>query len=394
MGIYCEIDTHTPPCGFFVPDRPVTGVLRYTLDEGTYVENIILSLKGVGNQIVIKDHYQKTEKKYYCDEEYVYITSVIKIDENENVSGARKYETEFNFPLPTDIPSSLEYKEEQGDFVVSSKISYNIRAKFIVQGRFSFNKKFTKEIQVASTAITPTLPMIPNIYGQRKKLFQPFTKGQSIVDIKAIVQSSVVLPGGKLEIAYEVQNDTNLVVKAIKTKLVEIYDFFYDKYYPMCQMTHNVTDLDSKTSAVKSRDTFKSAVEIMLPFELHNMVHSQLVKRSYVFLITAKLPSPHRDVKLEIPLEIGNPVHIEDISNDRPQIVYPTTEDCVSDKNASMGAAGTSCGPPPSYWQSIEERDSLSLVEDFGKKVDLGSDEEDNDSNETNATTSKKGLTR
>ncbi|KAL0840776.1 hypothetical protein ABMA28_015959 [Loxostege sticticalis] len=309
MGIYCETDIHTPPGGIFAPGSPVTGVVRYTIDEGTSVDEVIISLKGVGKLDVTKYPQIEFSATYTREEEHVNVASIVKTNDNEPIIRGKKYETEFNFTLPVEIPSSLEYKKRQGKYEVAIHINYKIQTKFIVAGRFSSNKKFIKEIKVANTAITPTLPMIPNVYAQSRKLFQPFRKAHSIVDIKATVLSSVVLPGGKLEIVYEVQNNTNLVVEAIKTNLFEAYDFYASKTH-IVKQTRRIKDLESKSGAVKSRDSFKSSCEFMLPPDLHNITqYSQLVRRGYFFLITVNLPSPYDDVDLRIPLEIGNPEH-------------------------------------------------------------------------------------
>lgn len=382
-----------PPGGFFVPGSPVTGVVRYSIDEGTSIDEIIISLKGFGSLTVTKNQNSKQSTTYHSDEEYVYIATVVKIDEGEPESRSRQFETEFNFTLPHNIPSSVTYNKRQGSYKANCKISYNIRAKFVVSGRLSLNKKFSREIQVVSAAINPVQPMKPNIHGQRRKLFQPFRKVQSIVNIKATVQNSVILPGGKLEIAYEVQNNTNLVAKAVKTKLVEVYDFYAYKRH-IVEMGHKVKDMESKTGTIKSRDCHKSSCEIMLPPDLHSIENSKLLKRDYIFLITVKMPVPYRNVTLRIPLQVGYPVATESMSGQVHQLIYPVKEENVSDEDRSTEAAGTSYDPPPSYWQSIKTIDSSSLVKDSEEKFDFSDDSEKiNDSNDTNETTSKDGIT-
>ncbi|KAL0892578.1 hypothetical protein ABMA27_015675 [Loxostege sticticalis] len=389
MGIYCATDIHTPPGGIFAPGSSVTGVVRYTIDEGISVDEVIISLKGVGKLVVEKNPRSRYSTIYIREEEYVNVATIVKTDDNQPIKCGKKYETEFNFTLPVKIPSSLEHKKLQGKYEVAIHIYYNIRTKFLVAGRFSLNKKFTKEIKVANTEITPTLLMIPNIHGQRRKLFQPFRKAHSIVNIKATVQSSVLLPGGKLEIAYEVQNNSNLVVEAIKTNLFVAYDFYASKTH-IVKQTRRIKDLESKSGAVKSRDSFKSSCEFMLPPDLHNITqYSKLVKRGYFFLITVKLPSPYHDVNLRIPLEIGNPVYNTVVSNELHQ-----KADNLAVKDRYIESAGTSHDPPPSYWQSIEDIDAQSLVEDGLKRLSLSDDDgdESNAANGTNKTTVKKKL--
>ncbi|KAL0881180.1 hypothetical protein ABMA27_002292 [Loxostege sticticalis] len=361
MGIFCETVIETPPSGVFVPGYPVTGFIRYAIPENISVEKIIISLKGRGNR--------DKSMGYYNEEVYVNAASFVEIDKNaKNYSNDHKFEAHFSFDLPNNIPSSMKFHESGASDTIHCFILYVVKIEFVTSGLMTFNKEFEKEITVVSTDITPKLPVKPMIYGERRKVFQPFRRGKSFVKVKAIVQNSVIRPGGKLEIAYEVDNNTSLDIKSVDARIIETIKFFDSKGILETERGRKIKELTFKSGAIKGDGSFKNTLEIDLPPDLYSLENAKILERCYYCILTTVLPKFHFNVHVIMPVQIGN---------------WLETENVLEEESPIPLSGAFHHDPPPSYWQSLEDLDSLNLNEDSNVKVDFydDSDEENGSKN-------------
>ncbi|XP_028166182.1 uncharacterized protein LOC114356977 [Ostrinia furnacalis] len=341
MGVYCDIGVNAPPTGAFGPGSVVSGAVQYAIEDNTPVDQIIITLNGTETLSIRKsDSKPQDSRHYHGNEIIVNFAAVVK---HNQTTGGQLNRAEFSFVLPNNAPSSMKFTGRHGSYSGTCNIIYNIQAVFTVSGRLSFNKKFEKEIRVVSSAITPKLPTNPMTRGETKKLFQPFRRGKSIVSIKATIQNSVILPGGRVEIAYEIQNNTNLTIRAIEAKLMEAYNFYAYGIH-IVEMAQDVPSMFFKRGALESGETFSTTTTVVLPQYVHNIDNAKLVKRSYFFLITAELPTPHFDAKLLIPIQVGHPYNM----------VYE------SHPTEVPGTSYHHQDPPPSYWQSTKDMEKSS----------------------------------
>ncbi|KAL0881177.1 hypothetical protein ABMA27_002289 [Loxostege sticticalis] len=347
MGVHCEINLFKPQDGAFTPGSTVSGIIKYAVDEETVFNKITLSLKGNGLLILSDERRRRRDNRihtYRNSEKYVDIENVLHHSDKSVPVPIGAYEFPFNFTLPQCIPPSLKYYTRNVSYVIRCNIKYYISIKFERPGLFKFAKKMKKEITVVS-GIKPRLPMEPTIYGEQKKLFQLFTRKPSIVNIKANIESCVIAPGRTVQLNYEVFNQTNLNLKGVETKLVEIYTFT-TRGQRKIKMSQDVKDTDSKTGAITSGDSSNMDLSINLPSDIGSLEYSNLVSRDYFVHITAEIPFPHINATLKVPLQIGD-------MND------PNLEN-VDD-------------PPPSYWEV--------MAEDMKQDGDGEGDDDDDDDN-------------
>ncbi|KAM3963604.1 LOW QUALITY PROTEIN: arrestin domain-containing protein 17-like [Aphomia sociella] len=344
MGIHCEINLNKRADGAYIPGSVVSGTIKYGVDVETVFEKITVSLKGHGFLII---HDQQSNKKgrathtYRNSEDYVDIDNVVYTRKKEEPLAIGMYEMPFSFKMPEEVPPSLKYIKRRARYRVRCCIEYYLRIKFERPGTFSFNKKFKKEITVVS-GIKPRLPMEPIMHGEQKKVFQMFSKN-NIINIKATIQNSVISTGGKIEFSYEIVNDTNLTIKGVETKLLELHTFTAYNGKKV-EFPKNIADTDSKTGSIPGGEKQTMDTIINVPTERTSLEFSKIVSREYFVQIEVEIPFPHWNAVLKIPVQIGD--RIDSIP-----------ESLESDE------------PPPSYWEVMLDE----------KEKEKGEQEEDND---------------
>ncbi|KAJ8721241.1 hypothetical protein PYW07_002016 [Mythimna separata] len=335
MGIFCQINLNKPPDGAFYSGEVVSGMMKYALDEPMEIDKITVSLKGTGHLRLTEKSNQKNRRHTYVNNEvYVDVDEVIQEGKYKVLPGS--YELNFNFRLPNNLPPTFEFHKYVSRYSVNCKIKYYVRIKIDRPGWFAFAKHFRKEITVAST-ITPKLSIEPVMYGQRSQLLQLFSSKTSTVVMKANILNSVITNGGKIKIQSEIQNDTNIIIKGVEIKLVEMHTF-KAKGHTEVKGYEDVPNCDSKTGSIQSGATQDMPIDIIVPSDKVSLDNSKIVSRDYIVRITAILPMPHRNVVLDIPVQIGDNVQREEI-----------------------------CDPPPTYWEAMGEAE---------KGDDIASDDE------------------
>lgn len=324
MGIFCQINLNKPPDGAFYSGEVVSGIIKYALDEPMEIEKITISLKGMGHLRLTERTNQKNRRHTYgSDEVYVDIDEIIQEGKFKVLPGS--YDLKFSFRLPQNLPPTFEFYKHIPRYGVNCKIKYYVRIKFDRPGWFAFAKHFRKEITVAST-ITPKLSTEPVMFGERSKLLQLFSSKPSTVIMKANIVNSVITNGGKIEIQSEIQNaTTNTTIKSVEIKLLEVYTFKATGH-PEVKAYEDIPNCDSKTGSIKSGATQDMPIDIIVPSDKVSLENSKIVSRDYIVRIIAEMPMPHRNVVLEIPVQIGENVQREEI-----------------------------CDPPPSYWEAMGE---------------------------------------
>ncbi|CAH2077233.1 unnamed protein product, partial [Iphiclides podalirius] len=323
MSLFCEINLFKSYKEVFVAGSTVKGVIRYAVNQETIFNQITVSLKGKGLLSLKRKRNDKSKEVTYWDsEDYLDISNEIVEPEEQLVISAGSYEIPFSFNLPHNIPSSFHYSSSDINHDVSCSIRYNVSIKFQRPGWWKFDKKYKKEIQIDS-GITPRLPLEPAVHGKEKKLSRLFARKNSVVNIKACVAKSVVVPGDRVELEYEVQNDTNVKVNAVETKIVEVMTF-RTKSTKVTQ-SRDVPGTECKAGSIKCNENQTMCVPITMPVDRKSLDFSRLVARDYFVIMTVELPFPHFNAVLRIPIQVG--------------------ESFASDQRE----------PPPSYWEAMGE---------------------------------------
>ncbi|CAB3244680.1 unnamed protein product [Arctia plantaginis] len=353
MGIFCEMNLFKPSDGAYHPGQVVSGKIKYAVDEPMEFDKITTSLKGNGYVIIRVRHGNNRRNRTYRSNE-VYVDRDIIIQDTKVEVPVGCYEIDFSFTLPMELPSSLNIRTFYGRYNITCRIIYYIRIKFERPGFFAFNKHFKKEITVISGGV-PKLSREPVIYGDTKKVMSICSCKTSNINIKATILNSVIPLGGKIILNYEVENKSNVLVKSVETKLVEIHTFKAAGYSNV-KIEKDIPDTDCKTSAVNCGDTQRMPVEINVLSDIHSLANATIVLRDYFVRIVVQLPIPHINAVLDVPVQIG----AIDSESTAGAAFQPISDDNVP-----------SIDPPPSYWEAMGE----TKKEDD----DITDDENDND---------------
>lgn len=324
MGIFCEINLHKSNDGVFVAGSKVQGVIRYAVDVETTFSQISVSLKGKGVLSIKRKHNDKSKEVTHCSsEDYLDLKDVVT-ESDTNVIPVGSYEIPFTFELPDNIPPSFRHTSSNMQYAVSCNIRYHVRIKFKRPGFWKFAKTYKKEIEVES-GIVPRLPLDPIIYGKQKKLSQLFSRKSSTITIKAGVAKSVLGPGDAVELEYDVRNDSNVTVRAVETKIVQVFKFTTKS--KTVERSLDVSHAECKTGSVKGGESQAMRLALDVPPDTRSLDFSGLVSRDYFVQMTVELPFPHFNCVLLMPLQFGQ-----------------------------EGRARAAC-PPPAYWEVMPDDD-------------------------------------
>lgn len=323
MSINCQIKIYKTVGDVLRPGSILSGQLKYEIDEETVCNKITVSFKGNGHLIVKLKKRGSNLSTYRTNEDYTKIDYIIYRDETGAKLPAGSYETEFHFILPDDIPPSLRYTHNTANHFVHCNIEYYISIKFEKSGIINDITKFKRPVKVIPTVI-PKLPTEPTQYSQQtSNINRQFTRHPNLLKITATIMNSVIIPGDKIRIEYEVNNDTHVNVKSVVAKLIEVYTIKGREGKEM-KIAENVNNTMRVSGFIKMRETKTRTVEVPVPLKLGSLEYSNLVSREYFVNITLELPLKFEDMVLKIPVQIGDEV------------------------------IGTE-SKPPSYWDVLEE---------------------------------------
>ncbi|XP_013180548.1 PREDICTED: uncharacterized protein LOC106127105 [Papilio xuthus] len=324
MGIFCEINLHKSNDGVFIAGSKVHGVIRYAVDVETTFSQISVSLKGRGILSIKRKHSDKSkEVTHCCSEVYLDLKDVVTVSE-KNIVPAGSYDIPFTFELPENIPATFRHASSNMQYAISCNIRYMIRIKFKRPGFLKFAKTYKKEIEVES-GITPRLPLEPIVYGKQKKISQLFSRKSNTINIKAGVAKSVLAPGDTLDLEYEVRNDSEVTVRAVETKIVEVLKFTTKT--KTVKMSLDVPHAESKAGSVKCGESQTMRLLLSVPPDTRSLDFSGLVARDYFVQMTVELPFPHFNCVLLMPLQVG------------------------------QDGRGYAFTPPPAYWEVMLHED-------------------------------------
>lgn len=324
MAIRCQIKVYKTAADALRPGSIVSGILKYDIDEETVCNKITVSFKGNGHLLVKLKKRESNISTFRKTEEYTQIDYIIYRDEAGAKLPAGSYKTEFHFILPENIPPSLRYTKKTVNHFIHCYITYYISIKFEKSGILKGITKFKRPVKVISIAI-PKLPTEPTVYGQQQTLKRQFSRTPSVLKLTATIISSVIIPGEKIRIEYEVNNDTHVNVKAVVVKMIELYTI-KGKGGKEIKFVEPLNNTMKVSGYIKMRETKNRIVEVPVPLDLGSLDHSNLVSREYFVHMTLELPLKYEDMVLKIPVQIG-------------------------DENLDMESNRL----PPSYWDVLQE---------------------------------------
>lgn len=325
MGVICQIFLQRPPDGIYKPGSLVTGTVKYIIDKETIFKGIVVSLIGEGKCSWSESRTDGKTDDNYCGTEGIF--SIMKLCnmklENTTLSPGQ-YSSPFKFLLPKGIPPSYEDSY--------SNITYNIISKLERPGLFKLTKTFKAEIPVVCT-VTPTLPKEPITYGLQKSVYQFFSgKRRGVINIKATIKQSLIAAGENAVIAFTIENKSKIKTLGILICLVETLTYTANSGEKKF-ITMAVKDCKKQFNLIGAGEV-KIQTRLPIAMTCKTIQNSKVVSRDYKLNITLRLPMPHIDAHLEIPIEIGD-------EETEIEVAHDTTSD----------------DSPPTYWEVMAEDD-------------------------------------
>lgn len=344
MRIECEINLNKTSDAVYKPGKPVSGIISYKVNKRTTFTKIIVSLKGMSytkitnslNIGIIRVH----------EETLVDFDTVITDKDKLFLVPLGSQTVQFYFVLPPNLPSSFEYNDTVMLENIDCKIHYYVRIKFIRAGAFEFVKRFKKVLLLESN-ITPSLPRNPAVHLERKNLASFFSSQQQMVTLKAFIHDSVIGIGGKVKFECEVENLTKLTVKSLNIKLIEVHRFYKTFHGNVKKVSKDVEGTVEATASISAGQTNLFHFDLNVPYGKVSLENSKVMSRKYYVKIVAVLPSPYKDVVLEIPLQIG--------CTDDDGLL----SEIACGGSSSVRSQSTSLGAPPSYWEVMGEDNNM-----------------------------------
>ncbi|XP_061719059.1 arrestin domain-containing protein 2-like [Cydia pomonella] len=353
MGIFCQISLCKPADDngrhTYQPGSFITGGIRYAIDEEYNFRSITVSLRGRGH-LYLEDLTKKRRRRMYTytnDEIYVNLDEVLYTFETDS-HPVGQFNTQFSFQLPHNIPATTDYFKGTVKYLVKCYVKYVVSIKFEMLNFFTPDKQYEKEIHVISVQ-TPRLTMKPLVYGDQKSLLQinPLClRKKDIVNLKALMMTSVLRPGERVKVEYEINNDANKTIKGIQVKISEV-----DQYTSMGgSVFKNYTDVEGAEfsyATIPGGEIVKFTAEIRIPEHCASIEHCKFLARDYAVMTVVRLPGLHVDMPLEIPFQVIKTVSSSDEEN------Y-----CVSSCARCTFANVEINSPrddPPTYWEVMAE---------------------------------------
>ncbi|KAG7311259.1 hypothetical protein JYU34_002290 [Plutella xylostella] len=337
MGVMCNILVNRTPRDFYTPGEPVTGIVKYAVDEETKFEDIVLSYVGKGHCSWSENtgtgkhrrtrHYSGTEEIFRIN---LSILPKDKAQDNTVALPTGAYEAPFQFITPHHIPPT--YKDHTGE------ISYKLKVKFKRPGLFETNKKFYTSVDIKSQA-NPVVPQEPLVYGIDKTLVTMFSSKKNRINVQAEIQKSYLRAGDRAELRLVVTNDSRVTIPRVQAGI-------YEKrtYTASCGKTKRIYKYikASKTRSPTIPDRSVSNFTLSVPStaNLFTIQNCRVVAKEYFVKVTLKLPMPYINASVEIPVVISGAELVE-----------------VNELTVSMPStsAGPSTEAPPTYEEAMHD---------------------------------------
>lgn len=342
MGVSCRIHIKKPREGVHRAGQTVIGILSYAIDQPTQYQTATLTLVGKA-KCQWTEYSNKTSHTHTGHETFLTLClNILDKRPNETVTlpvGA--YEFQFHFTLPFGIPPSFKDKY--------SEIEYHLLARFEKPSFFSWTKKFKRKITVYGN-VNPTAPMEPVSYEIRKVLFKLFSSKEHVVNIKAKITKSLLMPGENVELELTVSNDTNTIIKYVSAELRSKTSYhssgFFGTRTKIEEKAHH--PCMAITSSVPPNTVSKFTCMVPTLPQLYSIQHCKIIKKDFFIRLTAGLSFPHINPSGNISIVIG-----EGCFGDCSGIIEI---DDIDETNE----AGSSVDSPPSYWEVMNEDLNMS----------------------------------
>ena len=212
---------------------------------------------------------------------------------------------EWTYPFEYELPSNVAYSTE-GKY---AEIYYGIKVVLNIP------HELDKEIRLPLTVIRyedlNTMPLLK--YPKREETSKNFCYffvcclGSSPLVMSVSIPYSGFVPGQKIPIFIEMNNQSHVSVRSTRITLKGLHQFNFD--YPSTSKHVEKYRLDYKlTQGVKFGKSVKLEESLKIPEMLNpsNEAHCKVFQISYVIKIAAVVDHPHQSPYIHIPITVGS----------------------------------------------------------------------------------------
>lgn len=212
---------------------------------------------------------------------------------------------EYIYPFEYELPSNIAYSTE-GKY---GEIYYGIKIVLDIP------QDLDKEVRLPLTVIRyedlNTMPLLK--YPQREETSKTFCwfficcLGTSPLVMSVSIPFSGFVPGQKIPITIEMNNQSHVDVRSTKITLKGLHAFNFD-YPSTCKQVEKYR-LDYKLAkGVKSGKSVKLDEYLKVPEMLNpsNEAHCKVFQITYIIKVTAAVDDPHQSPFIHIPVTVGS----------------------------------------------------------------------------------------
>ncbi|XP_063893634.1 arrestin domain-containing protein 3-like [Helicoverpa armigera] len=301
MGVLCQILINRTDDGVFRSGQTVTGTLKYSIEKPTRYNSIDISFVGKG-RCRWSEGSRKNRRTYSNQEEYFSAYQNLYTPKGDEMLKPGEFEYPFEFIVPYNIPSSFK------DYTCT--IEYKVIVKFAKRKLFSSGDTFETEIPICG-CVSSSLQE-PLLFGLRKTLTS--FKSNSKVRVNAEIDKVTVAPGEHFNLRLTIFNDSNVSVM-VKTELLTFFTYVSSIGHKKVVM-QPIEATKSNSTKIKAGSKTELVCNVPTLTSMYSIQHTKILIGQYKVRVMVKLPFPHVNAAVAIPVEIG------EIGNS-PQIVVP-----------------------------------------------------------------------
>lgn len=308
MGVTSQILIYRPRKGIHQAGGPVTGIVKYAVDQPVRYKEIIISLIGTG-KCVWEERKRRGDKDvtiiFTGRENYVeqHMSIHEKGPEGDIILPTGCYERPFTLMLPNNIPSSFKSN--------TCTIKYKVVLEFVNPSFFSINEKVDTQFDVIGN-VQPDMPEGPVGIELEKTLFSLFKKNKTRVHLQTEISNSIFKPGENVQLNYKVTNDTRKIISSVKAELICKKTYTAD-----CgrrkKHTKTLSQCTVDTPSIPNHAVVNLTSMMPLPSFLYTIQNTRIMKNKYSIKVTLRLPMPYINASVMIPIVIGEKYGADDM---------------------------------------------------------------------------------
>lgn len=302
-----EVLIEIPEVGKHITGEPLRGTVKFNLDQNAVYKSVTLTLVEKVCSPYTFDHKNIAD---YCtipihagDLNHYQTRKVVKVNLLKHITGADivltsgSYEHSFEMKIPEKTPPSVRTTHKGKTL---GGIRYFLILKFKNPELFNVSDYFITKLTIHAR-IDSTSTEKPLIASLEKIVTKLFSSKKNGIAAKVELDKEYIIPSSERKIIFIVNNNSDLVF-TIKSELI-----CKTSTHVRIGKTVEQTDVLATVETPSIPDNSVSNMFNIIPVrqEVFTVRHSKAISREYIIRVTMKLPTPHSNAYVEIPVFAG-----------------------------------------------------------------------------------------